>query len=1069
MKKLLILFLHCFVFISLNARDGGYTIRNYSAKEYGGFNQVWCSVQDSNGIVYFGTSTNIFSFDGKSWTAIFVKTGTPIRSLYLGEDGIIYVGSYGTFGFLEKQNSGKMVYRELSNQLPANEQKFTDLWRVFSLKGEIVFQSSQGVFFFKSHKYVTSILPTKTFALSFLCKGHLYIRQREIGIQEIINHKLSAVKGGERFADQRCLDIIPWKNGEFMVLTGDSGFFSFSPTIASGFHALVFSSNKYLHDCFVLGAKYIDDSTIAIFNRIGIGFLDQNGNLKESLNTEDGLIDNSVSGILVDREGQLWLTTGNGISHVFYHSNIKYFHSRKSGFEGDINSIIDYKEQIYLASTGGLFRSINKSSDKNNSFELIGFDKTELWAFLQIDEDLFVASSQGLFLYKEGKPAEYLSTAVTRDLVFNFDSSRIYAAELGGISCFIKQNNKWELSAFAETPGEQQSILISQYKFVGGERVWSIGQSGVLYRIDFGEKENKIRTFSTESGIHEAVAMFCIIGDSICAKTARDIYVYHTELDKGEGSFCFLPSPAMNKVVADKETGINFTCTEKGKLIRTTELYQGYSIRNYGFFKKNKQTGLFDNKFITLPECPAEDFIYSYVDLSGNFWMSFIGELVKCDLQLPEPKVIPFNTMITQVRIGKDSILFTGASVTNSELIQLEYKSNHITFRFSAPIFNHEEFTTYGFMLEGFDKEWSPYLPVTEKEYTNLPEGDYVFKVRSYDAVGNPGKIGNFRFTILPPWYRTIWAYSIYVFLFLFIIFISIRLGARRLRIQKEKLEAIVTERTFEVVEQKKQIETQNHELESAYKGIQDSIHYAERIQHAILPLTSEINTIFPDSFVLFRPRDIVSGDFYWMVTRGSLTWIACVDCTGHGVPGAFMSMIGNTLLNEIVLEKNIESPDKILDLLHIRIRQALRQDAGGETRDGMDISLCMFNHEKQKLSYAGANRAIWIIRNNELNAIPADKFSIGGDQENEVRHFKLTELNIINGDCIYLSSDGYADQFGGPKGKKFMVKKFQEVLLEIHTLPMIEQGIKLEKTFLEWKGLLEQVDDVLVIGIKIN
>jgi serine phosphatase RsbU (regulator of sigma subunit) len=188
--------------------------------------------------------------------------------------------------------------------------------------------------------------------------------------------------------------------------------------------------------------------------------------------------------------------------------------------------------------------------------------------------------------------------------------------------------------------------------------------------------------------------------------------------------------------------------------------------------------------------------------------------------------------------------------------------------------------------------------------------------------------------------------------------------------------------------------------------------------------------------------------------------------------------MIGNTLLNEIVLEKNIESPNKILDLLHIRIRQALRQDAGGETRDGMDISLCLIDTEKRKLAYAGANRALWLIRNKEFMVLPPDKFSIGGDQWDKERHFTLHEINLAAGDCIYMSSDGYADQFGGPKGKKFMIKRFQGLLMEIHSLPMQQQLEQLEKTFMDWKNWMhpggsikkfEQVDDVLMIGLRIN
>ncbi len=1067
MKKIILVFFQCLVFLSLCGRDGGYSIRNYSPKEYNGFNQVWCSLQDSNGVMYFGTSTNIFAYDGKTWTPIPVVSGNPIRSLCLGEDGTIYVGSYGSFGYLEKQISGQLIYRELSNQLPKAQNKFTDVWKIYTLNGEIVFQSSEGVYFFKKLNYLTSVLPSKTFALSFLCDNHLYIRQRKIGIQEIINHQLKNIQGGEIFSDMRCLDIIPGKNGAYMALSGDSGFFSFSPDANKQFQHVNYPCDKYLRECYVLGTKYIDDSTISIMSRDGLAMLDLDGNIEQVLNTDDGLIDNSVSNVTIDREGQLWLTTGNGISHVFYHSNAHYYRSTKSGFDGDVNSLVDFNQHIYLATTTGLYRSVANANEKNNSFEQLGLQQTEIWELLDAGGDLMLATSLGACIYREEKPVEYLSSGFTRDLIFDGDSSTIYCAEMGGVRALEKKNNKWETKSFAETPGEQQSLLFSQYNYTAGKRVWTIGQSGVLYRIDFSDKGNTVQIYSAESGINESVLMFCIIGDSVCAKTLNQIFVYHPDLDKGEGSKCFFPSAYMKNIVSKLGTDINFNSNEKGKLVMTTNISEDFSIRRYGFFKKNKKTGLYYAQILDLLECPPEDFIYSYVDSYGDFWLCYAGMIVHYDAQLPPRKSVPFHTFITHVTSSNDSVIFTGIYNENPTGIRLEYKSNNLIFKFAAPSFNHEELTHYSYKLEGFDKDWSPFSTTSEKEYTNLPEGDYVFLARSTNALGVAGKIARYPFTILPPWYRTIFSYIIYLIVFLFTIYLSIRLGARRLRKQKEKLEILVTDRTAEVVEQSHKIEAQNFELETAYKGIQDSIHYAERIQHAILPVQSEIYNSFPDSFVFFRPRDIVSGDFYWFVKRGDLTWIACVDCTGHGVPGAFMSMIGNTMLNEIVLEKNIDEPDKILNLLHLRIRQALRQDVGGETRDGMDISLCFIDDKKKKIFYAGANRALWMIRKNELRIFPPNKFSIGGDQGAEERIFTLHETELQKGDCIYLSSDGYADQFGGDKGKKFMVKRFQDLLKKIHALPMSEQHDCLEKSFLEWKGKLEQVDDVLVIGFR--
>lgn len=276
---------------------------------------------------------------------------------------------------------------------------------------------------------------------------------------------------------------------------------------------------------------------------------------------------------------------------------------------------------------------------------------------------------------------------------------------------------------------------------------------------------------------------------------------------------------------------------------------------------------------------------------------------------------------------------------------------------------------------------------------------------------------------------------------------------------QNEILEVQVKERTSEIEEQKKLIEEKN-------KDITDSINYAKRIQEAILPEQSLLNKLFIDSFVLFKPKDIVSGDFYWFAEHNGRKIIALADCTGHGVPGALMSMIGSNILNKLVLENGITQPDLILNELNEEVRTALKQkESASETRDGMDITIISVADEQ--LQYAGAHRPLYIIRNSELKEIKADKFSIGGIQQEEKRVFTNHILTLQKNDKLYLSSDGFADQFGGINGKKLMTKTFKALLINIQNQNMSDQKEFLNTTIENWKGSREQVDDILVIGIK--
>ena len=264
-------------------------------------------------------------------------------------------------------------------------------------------------------------------------------------------------------------------------------------------------------------------------------------------------------------------------------------------------------------------------------------------------------------------------------------------------------------------------------------------------------------------------------------------------------------------------------------------------------------------------------------------------------------------------------------------------------------------------------------------------------------------------------------------------------------------------------------IEEQKHIVEEKNKDIGDSIRYAKRIQEAILPPNKMWFDILPNSFVLYNPKDILSGDFYWLEQTDDYIFVAAADCTGHGVPGALMSIVNYNLLNKAVLEKNLTQPGQILDSVNYYLTHSLHQSFNESSiKDGMDISLLSINKKTNEVYFAGANNPIYIISKGVLQEIKSNKFPVGAFIEDNIQNFISTKLDVKPGDVIYLFTDGFADQFGGPKGKKFKYKQFTELLLNNCTMPLNEQCKILNQKFIEWKGDLEQVDDVCVIGIKI-
>lgn len=285
--------------------------------------------------------------------------------------------------------------------------------------------------------------------------------------------------------------------------------------------------------------------------------------------------------------------------------------------------------------------------------------------------------------------------------------------------------------------------------------------------------------------------------------------------------------------------------------------------------------------------------------------------------------------------------------------------------------------------------------------------------------------------------------------------------------VEKDQINQDLARQTNEIKDQKEIIEEKN-------KDITESIRYSKRIQQAVLPSAERLIKYFPDSFILNKPKDIVGGDFAWFSERDKKVVVAAVDCTGHGVPGAFMSVIGNSFLNEIVNERKMTRPDVVLEVLRESIIRSLKQRSRetGEPqgmKDGMDISVIRYDLETKILSFAGAKNPMYLVRDGEIIIYKGDRFPIGVDADGILIPFEGHDIEVQKGDCVYIFSDGYPDQFGGPKGKKFKYKQFQELLVEISDKDMEVQKFVLEETITKWQGSLDQVDDILVIGFRIE
>ncbi len=424
------------------------------------------------------------------------------------------------------------------------------------------------------------------------------------------------------------------------------------------------------------------------------------------------------------------------------------------------------------------------------------------------------------------------------------------------------------------------------------------------------------------------------------------------------------------------------------------------------------------------------------------------------------------NVLLTSVELfhkGKKVKVFENQLDT----IKFKYKkSSLLNVKFAALEFTDPGKNQFQVYLEGFDDDWEPVGYSNEKDFSDLPVGEYTLFVRGANSDFVWSDIpAVLHISVVPPIWMSNYAYAFYLIAIVFLIQFIINYRIRHYKVAYRAMQ--------EKAVDKEMIEGQRELLSKINLNLTDSIHYAKRIQESVFPSERSIKQCLADSFVYYRPKDVVSGDFYWMHEIDGKLFIAAVDCTGHGVPGAFMSILAYDMLKRIVASGEESCPAVILDLLSAEVIKTFRKEQAEvksadviSVNDAMDIALCVIDKENRTLSFAGAYNPLYLVRNNEIFEYKGDRFPIGYQGEGEMKYTKH-DVKIESHDTFYIFSDGYADQFGGEDGKKFKYRRFKHLLLNIHKLPAEDQKTILHQKLEEWMGEYEQVDDIIIIGMK--
>lgn len=1030
-----------------------YNFRNYNIDDGLPQSQINTILQDHNGYLWFGTNGGgLGKFDGKRFQIYNNEsglTGNQINTLFEDSDGIIWIGtedglcSYNGTEF----NSYKTRVEEESNYILNITSDGGGNLFIGNSKGILKFDGKKFIDFPLKNDlkglYITSSYKDLNGSVWFGTAGHGVFRMNKSGMQKFGEQ--------EGIRDQFINTISQDANGNLLAGT-NNGIFIFMDGRFSPWRENEIFGGKLIKKIF-----YASNNVFWIGTQNGI-FL-SNSKTTIEFRQENGLVNDDINSIYEDREGLIWIATSSGISKFDNQKFVSYspFHNSKSNIITYIFQ--DSDKKFWFGSwnngvssySGNNFRNYNfpEFPSKKQVSSIIEVRSREIW-ISTLGDGIFVYDGK---VFKKLLEPEGISFQFARHL-FKDSRERIWISTNGN-GVFLYENGVY--TKFGREDG-----LLSDYIYSVSEdrnhHIWICLSNGIT-KYD----GNQFKNYSIKSGLlgREVVQAIADSRNTIWLATEKGLYYSRNQK--------FEAFTMADGLLSDQITSLGI---EEGKLILGT--IKGLMVINLIEFYKTGKLALRkftkDEGFMGV-ECSQNSI---FRDLEGNFWIGTIKGVTCFNPSLDyNNKVLP-KTHISRVELFFENINwkdYTDSIDLKTSLphdLKLEYYNNHLTFQYTGISNTVPEKVKYKFFLVGFDKEWSPETNRKDAVYSNIPPGKYNFKVI---ASNNDGAWNNvpseFSFTVLAPFWKTWWFYLICFGGITLFIYALIFFRERNLLEQRFALEEKVNKRTRQLNDEKGIVEKQNEVINKKNKDITDSINYAKRIQESILPPFEKITRFFPDSFILFKPRDIVSGDFYWFNKKNRKAIIGAIDCTGHGVPGAFMSMIGNTLLNEIVNERNIIRPDLILTQLNLGIKKVLTQnEAEFQSRDGMDVSICAVDLDERYLEFAGANQNLYIVSGQNVETIKGDIYSIGGI-EPEGSLFTNHRVDIKNDTCIYLQTDGFEDQFGDMEKKKFLSQRYKNLLLEINRLEMGRQKMFIEQAFIDWKGSQRQVDDILIIGIR--
>jgi len=779
------------------------TITNYSRKDYNSQAQNWSVIQDNRGIIYLGNQGGVLEFDGVSWREILIPNQTA-RSLAIAGNGTLYVGGMNEIGYLAPNSIGALTFVSLTPSLPEKYKNFSEVWRTHNTKDGIYFGTSKFLFLNNSQK-IQTWEAAGSFSPPFVYQNTLFTRTQGIGLLEMKNHSLQLIPNGESFAAQKVYMIAEHEPGMLLIGTGSNGFFLYN--IGTG-KVTPFETNA-LPNINVNGLSYgillsSGDFALATLQG-GIFIIDHQGNLKKVFNSSSGLMNNRVNYLYEDFQGNIWAALNNGAAKIEYTSPFSFYNERNR-LPGIILSITSHgpDKTLYAGTIGGLYRL-----DSSGEFAPVPGITAECWSMLSVDDTLLIATNTGVFQVENT-----INRALTSEHSYflyhsRFDPDRIWVGKAHGLDSLYKSpgTHQWQLERqFNEITCETRTIT----EDTNGS-LWLGTQTKGVFRIRFRVSGKaleinspEVKQFGTSEGLPQGDVNVCFPAGHPLFTTSNGIFYFD------EGKQEFLPDYTFGESFAG-----NRCKQDISRIIEDTQGHSWFQCANRiieAIPRPNASYIINQKSFLSLPLAQVNDV---YIEPDGKTtWFASVDGLIRYDVNKKKNVDLPFQSLIREIAIaGKTgNTIFAGhklISVSNPPIREIQYEDRNLRFRFAATFFEAESATRYQYKLDGYDPGWSEFTGEPKKDYTNLDPGMYTFRVRARNVYGTIGKEDAFQFRILPPWFRTWWAYLLYILTAVFIVLLIVRWRSLHLLREKQYLQFIIKESTKEIQEKNRQLEEQ--------------------------------------------------------------------------------------------------------------------------------------------------------------------------------------------------------------------------------------------------------------------